>query len=479
MGHWSVKCAISSLPICGSDPVVMLLGANFDSRKGADTGGFIYQPHFFNLLAPPIFGNYNTYGWVEDCDKESVSFAYEALKLVWGRLGQKGEERPNPFSRGLIVGTEVVYARASEQVSVPLGSEGVLVAPEGKQEYNVQRVEFMLDGVSTVVIVPTEALDILPRVPEMPDIRDNDIHWHDFNSDMCAYTHESYDYTFIHRAVWDKLVAASRENFHGDFHLGYDRDDDSDKVKADRQQVKDVLIKHGGRIGKYSPYSTPDKLFNASIELWNTDLVDKQTVEDKLLGAGAPPDAVEQLKGMSDKERRAFMLSMPEDKRELVREVLTQLLLAELDMGDQRGYGSSFARCFAGWFEPAFSRKYNPTLNISYVNDLLKLIKQDELPLTTWVARRQILLETQLVFNALVKGGIVVRGATMLASEQQDGGPYWPHLSVHDAIFEVMHKEAVDQHEYEGDGEFTLSPRSAVEELANKGLDESYEWRDD
>ena len=176
MGHWSVKCAISSLPIRARDPVVMLLGANFDSRKGADTGGYIYQPHFFNLLAPPIFGNYNEYGWVEDCDKESVSFAYDALQLVWGRLGQQGEERPNPFSRNLTVGTEVVYSRPNENVlTVPLGSEGVLVDPVGTQEYNVQRVEFMLDGVSTVVLVPTEALDILPRVPEMPDIREDDI----------------------------------------------------------------------------------------------------------------------------------------------------------------------------------------------------------------------------------------------------------------------------------------------------------------
>lgn len=56
MGHWSVKCAVTSLPIKSGDDVVLLLGAKFKDRKGSDTGGYIWQGHFFNLLAPPLFG---------------------------------------------------------------------------------------------------------------------------------------------------------------------------------------------------------------------------------------------------------------------------------------------------------------------------------------------------------------------------------------------------------------------------------------
>lgn len=82
MGSFSRKCAISSLPVTAGNDVVLLLGETFNGTRGIDTGGYVMQNHFFNLIAPPIFGKYDDYGWIEDTEQDSLEFASEAIRLL-------------------------------------------------------------------------------------------------------------------------------------------------------------------------------------------------------------------------------------------------------------------------------------------------------------------------------------------------------------------------------------------------------------
>lgn len=75
MGCFNKKCALTQLAIRPGDPVVMLFGVRPDSNEQrADyAGGFVYQSHFFKLVAPAVFGEYNDYGWIEDIDQVSLA----------------------------------------------------------------------------------------------------------------------------------------------------------------------------------------------------------------------------------------------------------------------------------------------------------------------------------------------------------------------------------------------------------------------
>ena len=81
MGCFNVKCGLSGLDIVAGDPVVLLLGRRV---KDSSTycGGWEGQQHHLQLLATPIFGKYNDYGWIENLDQNSWDVAMECLMTM-------------------------------------------------------------------------------------------------------------------------------------------------------------------------------------------------------------------------------------------------------------------------------------------------------------------------------------------------------------------------------------------------------------
>lgn len=424
MGHWSVKCAVTSLPIKSGDDVVLLLGAKFKDRKGSDTGGYIWQGHFFNLLAPPLFGKYDEYGWIEDGDAVSLQFAYEALQLIYGQNGDKRNDYQKEAS----------------------------VIHEGA------------------------------RVPEkMIDIREN-VHWSDLQDQFQAFVHDNYDYTFVHRTVWDRMIEQAAKCFHGDFHL-YSREDDTQEKKAATKLIKDTFARHGLKLGNYSPYGFPQQFFAGCRELWGTDLVNRKTKLEKLIDDGiiSREEAVKvQELQKNDDDLFTWLNELtktdPERGTKVTKAVIAMTMDTLRDMDYDTDYSGMFSRQMLGFFEHVEQNRggYRRKTNVPYVDGLLQLAAQGD----DHQAREQLLIDTQLFYTALLKGGIVVRGHTDMPSEQQDGGPYWPHMAVMRGACQVLVKRAERQAEYSDDEvEPDLgSDAKALEYLAKDGLDESYEF---
>lgn len=84
MGCFNMKCALTQLPVTYGDEVVVLFGVRpgRDEQMGDYAGGFRYQPHYFKLIAPPLFGDYNDYGWIENTDKYALSCFVKFLQAV-------------------------------------------------------------------------------------------------------------------------------------------------------------------------------------------------------------------------------------------------------------------------------------------------------------------------------------------------------------------------------------------------------------
>lgn len=80
MGSYNVKCGLTGMDITAGDKVVLLLGVRPGSPEYC--GGWTGQPHFFQLLATPIFGSYNDYGWIEDVEEASWNTALACLDIT-------------------------------------------------------------------------------------------------------------------------------------------------------------------------------------------------------------------------------------------------------------------------------------------------------------------------------------------------------------------------------------------------------------
>lgn len=83
MGCFNVKCGLTGMDIVVGDPVVLLFG--YLKPEGTEyCGGWEGQPHQFQLLATPVFGAYNDYGWIEDVEDASWVLALKTMDLMLG-----------------------------------------------------------------------------------------------------------------------------------------------------------------------------------------------------------------------------------------------------------------------------------------------------------------------------------------------------------------------------------------------------------
>lgn len=362
MGSWSVKCAITQLPITRRDDVVLLLGAAADPKqRGRDTGGFQLQGHFFNLIAPPIYGKYNDYGWVEHCDKTSLELAYQFIKLSYGANGDLRTDEEKGYDRDII------------------------------------------------------------NEP-MIDIR-SDVHWYDMFEQFRAWIHPRFDYTFVHRSVWDDIVTAGMNNLRRGLSISRTPAEYLPTVRA-------VMGRHGCISGEYDFFGFPGQHFAAGRELWESLSIRRPN-----------------FKGIDDIPQELIELfieseSLPPDKRKELTFNLTQaqhkefgrMFVASIGVDDY--FPVALASSILGFFEQR--KKVNPyramiIADIKRIDAFLNLVTP---------TNEHIMLETQVVLNALVSSGIIVRGHEELATEEQCGGPCWVHAVVHKAERALLFKKA-------------------------------------
>lgn len=84
MGSFNMKCALTQLPVTAGDEVVLLLGIKPSQaeRKRDFTGGFDHQMHYFKLITTPLYGRYNSYGWIEYVEDNTLSAAAAFLNAM-------------------------------------------------------------------------------------------------------------------------------------------------------------------------------------------------------------------------------------------------------------------------------------------------------------------------------------------------------------------------------------------------------------
>lgn len=100
MGCFNVKCGLTGMDIVHGDRIVLLFGIRI--HKQNDCGGYRYQPHEFQLMATPIFGEYNDYGWIEDVEPTSWKVAMgclEAFDPEGGWVGADTEDSDKFFKK--------------------------------------------------------------------------------------------------------------------------------------------------------------------------------------------------------------------------------------------------------------------------------------------------------------------------------------------------------------------------------------------
>ncbi len=432
MGSWSVKCAVSSLPITSGDDVVLLLGATFSGPKASDTGGFRWQGHFFNLLATPIYGKYNDYGWIEDTDEISFPLATEVLKLTYGAMG----DNRNEHDKGL--------------------------------DY------------SNTVRVPAEMMKL-----------DEEVHWHDLKTQFEKMLHPDYDYTFVHRKIWDNLVAAAKDNFASELDVGQATQYNKKTPEPEQLAAMAILKKHGCVQGPYDFGGTHKQMFDAGIEIFKTDYIKRDKTLEPFRARGISPDKLSKLVTIYNTriENRKSTDLPPlkfdeEDDLKLYEEIVEAMNDTAMDrLMARHGDNSStpVARKFAGFFDHVVKNRKSFSAsgaNTEYVDSLINLIEASP-------ENRQRFFETNLFHIALISGGIVIRGQEDLASEEQCGGSLWAHAAVWNAVGEILTTEAgnkvesVDLGDIDDDGYEALVTKLedrdfAVEWLIERGKNETY-----
>lgn len=79
MGCFNMKCCLTGMDIVAGDKIVLLLGTKPKLSVMDDCGGYSFQPHYFQLRATPIFGQYDDYGWIEKVDQATWTMAMWCL----------------------------------------------------------------------------------------------------------------------------------------------------------------------------------------------------------------------------------------------------------------------------------------------------------------------------------------------------------------------------------------------------------------
>lgn len=91
MGCWNATCGISDLPIFYGEEVVLYI-IEKSSKANGNGLGFCYSDDIYEPISPPIYGNYNDYGGIENINK-SESFIFEYLKSIKYKVNEKKAKR--------------------------------------------------------------------------------------------------------------------------------------------------------------------------------------------------------------------------------------------------------------------------------------------------------------------------------------------------------------------------------------------------
>lgn len=258
------------------------------------------------------------------------------------------------------------------------------------------------------------------RSEEIVDIEEEGVHWSHFEEQVSKLVPD-YDYTFIQRPIWDSLVEASSGNYQEGYFF-YSEESDLDKA------VKSNAEKYNLKLNQYHAYGYPADHFNLALALWQTDLVKRKAKKTKL---------------------------------EQTREEYLEQLLDELEsMSSGNSPAKSLSRKLMGFFGE---------LDVDAVDNFIKLMNTPQ--------RTNAMIQTQSFYNALIKGGIVVRGNKEIASEEQCGGAYWPHVAMYKGMRAAMLNEHANVVDYEPDfyAGKVMTQEERLEDLSNRGLREGYD----